>query len=446
MAEVIVAPPAPPAPPTAPSPRAAVLPGPSDSLREAQNGLDRFAREPSLDPGSRPDHPSEVARKKNEAAKAAAAKPPEKPTPPAPKPGDPAEVPEPVLEDDPTPPAPAKPGEAPKARKPSDFLREELQKQKARAEAYEKEITALKAPKEDPEKLQLTEKLTAAEKRAQEREDELRYVNYERSEEYQTKYFKPYVEAFNTARHKITSLDVVERTQPFTDPTTGEVTARVVQKGRPATAEDFDAIALTPSDREARNLAKQLFGEDYTIAMAQREKVHELNASRETALVEQRTKGAEREKQQLEARTRTQAENMKRNAELWTSANKEFAEKHPDWFTDVEGDDVANQMLAKDIKTTDSLFGDVSQLPPEKVVRMHSEMRNRAAAAGKLAHLLTKTKARLAEVEAKLKGYEGSEPKDGDGNPIPPTPAAADTMDGLKAGLDRFARERTIFH
>lgn len=445
MAETIVAPPAPAAPaaPAAPSPRAAVLPGPSESLREAQSGLDKFAREPSLDPGTSPDHPSEIARKKNEAAKAAAVKPPEKPAAPAPKP---EEGGEPVLEDDATPPAPAKPGEAPKVRKQSDFLREELAKQKARAEAYEKEIATLKAPKEDPEKLQLTEKLTAAEKRAQEREDELRFANYERSEEYQTKYVKPYVDAFNTARHKITSLDVVERTQPFTDPTTGEVTARVVQKGRPATAEDFDAIALTVSDREARNLAKQMFGEDYTIAMAQREKVLELNSSRETALVEQRTKGAEREKQQLETRKRTEAENIKRNAELWTTANKEFAEKHPDWFTDVEGDDVANQMLAKDIKTTDSLFGDVSQLPPEKVVRMHSEMRNRAAAAGKLAHLLTKTKARLAEVEAKLKGYEGSEPKDGDGNPLKPEIAPADTIEGVKAGLDRFARERTIFH
>jgi hypothetical protein len=336
-----------------------------------------------------------------------------------------------------------KPGEPQRPKKPSDFLREELAKQKARVEAYEKELTALKAPKEDPEKLQLTEKLTAAEKRAQEREDELRFANYERSEEYQQKYFKPYVDAFNVARNKITSLDVVERKQ--VDPATGE--ERITQKGRQATPEDFDQIALMPSDREARLLAKQLFGEDYAVAIQHREKVHELNMARTNALNEQRTKGAEREKLQAEQRTKAQVETQKRNAELWTAANKEFAEKHPDWFADVEGDEEANAMLKKDITTTDALFGDVSQLPPEKVVKLHSEMRNRAAAAGRLSHLLTKARAELAEVKKKLQGYEGSEPKDGNGVAEKPSgDAPPDTMAGVMASLDKYGKEKTMFY
>jgi hypothetical protein len=409
--------------------------------------LDRFAREPSSDVGIRPDHPAETARKKNEASKAAPKAPPKEPDAKDGKNIPPVDDDETVVdskgENTSKMGEQPKPGEPQKPKKPSDFLREELAKQKARAEAYEKELTALKAPKEDPEKIQLTERVTAAEKRAQEREDELRHVNYERSEEYQTKYFKPYVEAFNVARNKITSLDVVERKQ--VDPATGE--ERIVQKGRQAVPEDFDQIALMPSDREARLLAKQLFGEDYAVAIQHREKVHELNLARNTALNEQRTKGAEREKLQTEQRTKAQAESQKRNAEMWTSANKEFAEKHPDWFADVEGDEEGNAMLKKDISTTDALFGDVSQLPPEKVVKLHSEMRNRAAAAGRLAHLLTKTKAELAEAKKKLQGYEGSEPKDGNGvSEKPSGDAAPDTIAGVMNSLDKYGRERTNFY
>lgn len=413
----------------------------------AMSSFDKIAREPSPTPNVVPDHPSDTARKKNEASKAPA-KPnnaDDKSAQQAPeKDGEiegATEQGSPASDADNKSDVPAKPSEPQKPKKPSDFLREELAKQKARAEAYEKELTALKAPKEDPEKKELSEKLTAAEKRAQEREDELRFANYERSEEYQSKYFKPYVEAFNTARQKITELDVVEIKRE--DPNTGE--ERIIQAGRAAVPEDFDRIAMMPDGREARKLAKQLFGEDFQIAMSHREKVMELNSSRQNALNEQRTRGAEREKAQLEQRTKAQTEAAKQREQLWAAANKEFAEKHKDWFEPIEGDEIGNKMLTSDMAVTDALFGDVSHLPPEKVIKLHSEMRNRAAAAGRLEHLLKQTRKQLAEATEKLKGFEGSEPKEGDAVGEKKAPGSGSTLDGVFADLDKRSRPASSF-
>ncbi len=448
MPEAPAAPaPAPVAPPAAPS--GPPMRGGGPNMAAAMSSFDKLAREPSSQPNVAPEHPSDTARKKNEASKAPAKVAQQTSDSTVEKveqgsgAGDAPKAGEGIKEDDAGSSAAdaPKPGEPQKPKKPSDFLREELAKQKARAEAYEKELTALKAPKEDPEKKELSEKLTAAEKRAQEREEELRFANYERSEEYQSKYFKPYVEAFNTARQKITELDVVEIKRE--DPATGE--ERILQAGRAAVPEDFDRIAMMPDGREARKLAKQLFGEDYTIAMAHREKVMELNSSRQNALNEQRTKGAEREKAQLEQRTKAQTEAAKAREQLWSAANKDFAEKHKEWFEPIEGDEVGNKMLTSDMAVTDALFGDTSHLPPEKVIKLHSEMRNRASAAGRLAHLLKQTQTKLAEATEKLKGYEGSEPKEGAAVGEKATPTSGRTIDGVFADLDKRSRPASSF-
>ncbi len=441
--------PTPAAPVSAPAPP---MRGDGPNMAAAMASFDKLAREPSSSPAVVPDHPSDTARKKNEANKTAPKTASQDPKPKldagAGTEGgtdrandtDPSSKVEDVAENADAGTVP-KSGEPQKPKKHFDFLREELAKQKARAEAYEKELTALKAPKEDPEKKELSEKLTAAEKRAQEREDELRFANYERSEEYQSKYFKPYVEAFNTARQKITELDVVEIKRE--DPNTGE--ERILQAGRAAIPEDFDRIAMMPDGREARKLAKQLFGEDYTIAMAHREKVMELNSSRQNALNEQRTRGAEREKAQLEQRTKAQTEAAKQREQLWSAANKEFAEKHKDWFEPIEGDEIGNKMLTSDMAVTDALFGDVSHLPLEKVIKLHSEMRNRAAAAGRLEHLLKQTRKQLAEATEKLKGFEGSEPKEGEGVAAPTAPGSGRTLDSVFADLDKRSRPASSF-
>ncbi len=418
MAEAIAPAPAPPpsaAPP--PGPSAPPMRGRGPNMDAAMSSFDKIAREPSPTPNVVPDHPSDTARKKNEASKSTTTKAePVKPDTNRLSASD-AKVPEApevdeALNADTAPVPDSKPtvGEPQKPKKPSDFLREELAKQKARAEADEKELTALKAPKEDPEKKELSEKLTAAEKRAQEREEELRFANYERSEEYQSKYFKPYVEAFNTARQKITELDVVEIKRE--DPNTGE--ERILQAGRAAVPEDFDRIAMMPDGREARKLAKQLFGEDFQIAMSHREKVMELNSSRQNALNEQRTKGAEREKAQLEQRTKAQTESQKMRDQLWNAADKKFAEKHKDWIQPDEGDEVGKKILSSDMAVTEALFKDTGHLDPNKVIELHNEMKNRAGAAGYLEHLLKQTRKQLAEATEKLKGFEGSEPKEGD--------------------------------
>jgi len=418
--------------------------GDGPNMAAAMASFDKIAREPSATPAVVPDHPTDTARKKNEASKATPTQSistkvsvdketienkteNESSTPEG--------TPEGVKSDN-----EPKPGEPQKPKKPSDFLREELAKQKARAEAYEKELTALKAPKEDPEKKELSEKLTAAEKRAQEREDELRFAKYESSEDYKKNYFEPYVKAYNHARQEILSFDMVERT--VVNQTTGE---EKVIPARGATAEDFDHFVQIIDDRQARQFAKEMFGSDANEVIQLRKQVRTVNQTRADKLEFERTRGPEREKAQLAQRTKAQTEAAKAREQLWSAANKEFAEKHKDWFEPIEGDEIGNKMLTSDMAVTDALFGDVSHLPPEKVIKLHSEMRNRAAAAGRLEHLLKQTRKQLAEATEKLKGFEGSEPKEGDGVAEKKAPGSGSTLDGVFADLDKLSRPASSF-
>ena len=93
------------------------------------------------------------------------------------------------------PAAPAKPGDKPKTS-PWKLV----ETYKSRVTQLEKEMADLRAnPTARPEYKEITDKLTTTEKRAQELEDEIRYVNYSKSKEFADQYQKPYEEAWSKA-------------------------------------------------------------------------------------------------------------------------------------------------------------------------------------------------------------------------------------------------------
>ncbi len=358
--------------------------------------------------------------------------------------GDAPKTEEGVKEDD-TGNSPAdapKSGEPAKPKKQGDFLREAYTKEKAERERLQKENEALKAPREDPEKLEFKTKYEAAEKKAQEREERLRQVEYEKSDEYSDKFLKPYQDALALGLHKVKSFDVVEQTVTKLNPDTGENETRVLQKERPATDDDFLQVCREGDDREARKLAKWKFGSDANEVMAHREKVLEANRQRHNALEDFKKNGAEREKLGAEQRAKQQKEYVEFQSKLRETHYSKWAEQNKEAVTLDETDTDGKSILERDRAVTDRLFRPDHGFSNEKQVELHAAMRNRAAHYGVVQHKLKLAQKQLSEMAAKLKGYEESEPGEGTGAQPKSNGAPADTMRGVLDSMDKYGEAR----
>jgi hypothetical protein len=428
MAEAAVAPPPAPAPAPAPAPPSEVpLLTKGPNMDAAFADLAKRGREADAKQSPVPPHPAQAKK--------------EPPKPKADAPPAPVEEPvtDPVKPDEPPKPAEQpKAGEPPKQKRPSDILREQLNATKSERDALRKELETLKAPKEDPEKVELKTKWEAVNKQMKELENELRFSNYERSIEYRDKYLKPFQDAVQAGRGKVQSLDVVRRAIP--DELGND---KVVQEGRPATAEDFDRLMFLPSDRDARQLAKQLFGEDAPIAMQHREKVLELNQLRQGVLDDYKKNGEAREKELNEIRSKQTSDFKKFQAELRKTNETSFLEKNPELAKVADDDKAGADILARDIQVTDLLFTD-NDMSADKLTTLHAEMRNRAARFGYLQHLYRQQNKKLEEALTRLKEYEDTEPEAGDGAPSRTEPDVSNgTMASAMAGLAKIAKPRT---
>lgn len=427
----VEAPPA--APATSPSPSAALAPDSQTSKTFA--GLEALGRAPSTgsaDNAPEPKAPSAPKRKETPKPDAKIAqpgdqKPPEKSPEPIPD--------ETPLEDKPLDDKPNDPKHDPataKTKKPSDFLREELARQKSRAEALEAEIKQYKTPKEDPEKKSLSERLSQEEKRRKEIEDELRFANYERSPEFKEKYVKPYEMAWAEAVG-----DLEETVVPNADGTF-----------RKATKDDLMKIVNLPI-QQAGELAEQLFGKAERTMMDHRSALLKTWKAQQAALVDGRKNAEERDRQLTEQATKQQVELKKLQSELRSSREPDFLKRHPELeiARDAKGEPVDAELqktIDQDRTITDNLFTDDSKLAPEKKLELHAEMRNRASHFGAVLKMARNAMKEVADLKAKLAQYEGSEPTPGDGVKGPtPELREATTMTGVLDGLTKLGREKS---
>lgn len=298
---------------------------------------------------------------------------------------------------------------------PADLLRAALDKEKKQRIQLEAQVKELREvqPSDHPSVKSMQQRLEAAEKRRDELETEMRFANYERSSEYKDKWEKPFMDAYGLGRQKIAGLEIAEITD--------EATGQIVQKGRPATPEDFDRIMAISSDREASKLAGQLFGEDKHLALFHREKIMDLNRSRHNAIEEYRKNGSERAIQEAES-SKKQLES--RNG-LWKQANEALEEKFSKWLRPQEGDDEGNGILETSVKQANAAFSDNPNMSQEDAVRLHALVRSRAAAFPRAAYLNSKLESKIQELESELAQFKSSEPKNGEGERV----AAPDAMD-----------------
>lgn len=338
-------------------------------------------------------------------------KPPAQPVKPAEKPA--GEKPDEKAASEQTPAEPVRPVKAADLRNAYEGLKKKVR------EEFEPKIVRLQQQIEEFQKKASTEvepvtkKLQAAEKRLEELESEIKYVNYQKSAEFRDKYEKPYQEAWAKAISDLAELSVPGEDGP-----------------RQATQADLLQIANLPLG-EARKLAREMFGDSADDVMAHRRIIRDLSEAQRQALDTARKSAGEREKQIAEQSQAAHAQTIK----LWQGANDELAKKYPHWFSPKEGDNDGNTLLNKGFALADLHFIGIKDLTPEQVemlparfqeaiktrgdltiqdrVALDALIRNKVASHDRLALRLKSANAKIAELEGELAEFKKSEPPGG---------------------------------
>jgi hypothetical protein len=349
------------------------------------------------------------------------------PPAPTPKPNEPApESPETPAETETPETTPATTGKTPEAKQKISPWKI-VDQYKAKVGELEQQIAAFKTagvPKE------VQERISKAEARAKELEDEIRFVSYEKSPEFKTKYQEPYEKAWSRAISEVKELTV---NGPDGQP-------------RSVGAEDILDLVNLPLGK-ARELANSLYGDFADDLMAHRKEIKTLFEQRTGALEEAKKTGALREQQLREQHEKTYGEISSQVKEHWTKANESALadEKNGPFFKPVEGDEHWNQRLAKGFELVDRAFAE-NPLDPNltseqraAVVRRHAAVRNRAAAFGPLKYKVSQLETKVAELTKELEQFKGSTPTTGDRRTATSNGQPTSARDEVFGGLRKLA-------
>ena len=297
----------------------------------------------------------------------------------------------------------------------------------------EQEIATIKSSLvPEAERAQIEKRVQAAEKRAAELDEHIKYVDYTKSGEFQQKFQAPYENAFKRAMSDLKDLSV-----PGADGTST----------RPFGPEDL--LQLVNMERgQARKVAEELFGSDAADVLAARLECRKLWDERETGLSEAKKSGNARI-QQAQQQYRAAVEAItKATKQTWDTVNAGLL-NDPEigqFFKPRDGDQEWNQRLAKGFQLVDTAFSqdprDPKLTPDQRsaVVKRHAAVRNRAAAWGAMRHDLTKALDQIKSLEKKLGGYKTSTPPASGTTPSGGPAAELHGMARLNAGLDKLAR------
>lgn len=244
----------------------------------------------------------------------------------------------------PTPPAKAEAADEPPAETPAPPAAEKkkvnpwklLDEYKAARKKAEEEVAELRklVPNEKARRDEM-EKLQRFEARAKELEEEMRYVNYTKTEEFQTRYQQPYEKKWKDAMADLKELQITD----------------AEGNTRPMQPQDMLELVNMPLGK-ARELAKTMFGDFADDVMAHRKEIRQLADRQAEALAEAKKTGDIRERERRELFERQSAEFKKFIGETWEAANKEAME-HEQFgklFQPIEGDDEGNERLKKRLR------------------------------------------------------------------------------------------------
>lgn len=295
--------------------------------------------------------------------------------------------------------------------------------------SLEKELAETRSKVSDPQAVEsLNKRLEAAEKRRTELEEEIRYVNYAKSEEFVDKYQKPFEDAWLLAKSDMEELNV-----NLSDGNT-----------RQATVHDLHKL-VNMKLGERREAAKAWFGDAADDVMAHVRRIQSLSAAQDKALADAKKTAAERQQRLTEEQTTRQKALQTEIEGHWNRFNSE-AEAQQEHLKAKAGDDEWNSRLDRAKAFVEEAWNGNSadpKLTPEQraeIVRKHAALRNRAIAYSTLKLENKKLKAQLAERDAALKQYTESEPGKGEGNGRATTVTVpSNPMDRTKQALRQYA-------
>jgi len=365
---------------------------------DAFSALDSMIAEPLASPqASAAAEKVDTTAPKPETAPEAAAKPPAQ----APKP----EATKPVQD---APPKPVKAKTLAEAKERAENAEKEW---KGKFQALEREMQNRPKP-EDPEPLKT--RIADLEKHLAQAQDDLKYVNYESTQDYANKN-KQFLEAYNRGRSFVERLDVVERRRQIQDPNSGEAKEQVVQQARKAKAEDFDALMrlyhFDPAS--GSRLANQLFGDLAPDVKDYAREIQRHFEDLEAAKAEYRDKAVERQKVLVETAKAA-------NESLGKAFNDALAvgpQKWPERYGPKEGDAKGNELLTKGMSLAHRAFTDGKaftegdkDLSPQELARLRAAVANMAGAHPRALYWNKQLQSKVAELEKELAQYRDSEP------------------------------------
>lgn len=328
------------------------------------------------------------------------------------------------------PEAPAKPVRAAELRTAYENLKKEanetLRPTIQRLEARVKELETSPA---DTKPLQ--EKLSALEKRNQELERHIAFVDYSKSTEFQQKYEQPFNEAWARAVRDFSQLSV--RVPDGVDDL-----EQPKFKLRPATADDLLALAQMPLSQMDEQ-AEAMFGRSHARVINHVEKIRELYAVKEKALADAQKTASERATT-TQAQTRAQTE---ATVKAFEDTTKAIVTKYPAIFGPDESDPKGNTLLQRGFAEVDRMFRPTQETMPkttQEAIELHARIRLKAANHDRLALRLKNLRAELEETKKALAEYEQSEPTAGKGGEGGKRTASLDPMADAEAELREMDR------
>jgi len=354
--------------------------------------------------------------------------------PPAKPPEPPAKPPEPTkAQEAPKPPEPAKPAEppptgeppeaAPKGKPPGPWqLKEKFEKMARELSAENLELKRRLDAAGDVDTLR--KRHEEAESRWKSLDEEMRFINYSKSAEFQDKYQKPYETAWARAEGDLRELTV----------------ALEDGNNRPATVQDLVLLANTPLG-EARKLAVAMFGDGADDVMAHRRVIRELADAQNRALQEARKTGAERAKERTAAvqKARYEVET------LWQRHHEADTAKL-EYLRPKEGDDEWNgkvesaQKFVQQALASNPMDPALSAEQRADVVARQVAVRNRAVAFSALKLHNTRLAAQVADLQKQLDALKASGPSNGSGHPTGAAPVPVSRMEAALAAIRAKAR------
>jgi hypothetical protein len=389
MAEPIAAPPTP-----TPSPAPAPVPAPAPAPAPPTGATPAISQPPT--PSDTPKKDSARERMRKDLAKIG--KPPNgaiDPATKAPAAPDPnAAQPAPVDGKAPVDSTVGKPG------KESPWKL--VDRYKGRVTELESEISKLKTtPISAEDRKGFEDRTTKAEARVKELEDHMRFVDYSKTEDFNTKYVKPYNKAWENAVSELKEITITD----------GAGHERAV------TPQDILDLVNLPLGK-ARELADQYFGKFADDAMSHRKEISKLWQAQQAALENEKKVGGETLKQQTEAAQKNFQAMQSNIKDVWQKENAALlADKtYGPMFSKREGDTQWNDRLEKGFALVDRAFSENPSDPQhtseqrQEIVRRHTAIRNRAAAWGAVKAENETLRGQIDEMKKELEQYKGSEP------------------------------------